>query len=262
MTLQTDIQALLKARGYDLGSGGPNRDGIDGDLGNRSLTAILTELQLAGGKVNLPVTPRALTESDYVAAAAALSPRANAKLIKAVKTVESGGAWFTDMRADILDLDGPGGFIDGDMPKILFEAHHFSRLTNHVFDADYPNISSPHWNRALYVGGAAEYRRLDAAMKLNRTAALKSASWGLFQIMGFNHVAAGYANVEDFVAAMKESEGKQLLAFVSFVKSNGMTDKLLKIMDGDGAPFAAAYNGSGYAVNHYDTKLVSAYRAA
>lgn len=208
------------------------------------------------------VEPRKLTEADYVHAASVLSPRANAKLVKAVMKIESNGGWFEDIRADILDLDGPGGFIDGDMPKILFEAHWFDRLTGGRYRKSHPNISSAKWNRALYVGGAAEYRRLHVAMELDREAALKSASWGLFQIMGFNHVAAGHATVEDFVAAMKRSEAEQLLAFVNFVKSKGLVDEMLKIMDGDGRPFAAAYNGPGYEANNYHTKLVAAYRAA
>lgn len=44
-----DIQTLLKARGYSLGSSGPNRDGVDGDPGPLLFAAVLTELRKAGG---------------------------------------------------------------------------------------------------------------------------------------------------------------------------------------------------------------------
>ncbi|TDR90277.1 peptidoglycan recognition protein family protein [Enterovirga rhinocerotis] len=55
-----DIQRRLKALGYDIGRSGPNKDGIDGDLGDLSQTAILKALEtgkpaLAG--IVLPVVP-------------------------------------------------------------------------------------------------------------------------------------------------------------------------------------------------------------
>ncbi|MEJ2621539.1 MAG: N-acetylmuramidase domain-containing protein [Candidatus Thiodiazotropha sp.] len=43
-------------------------------------------------------------------------------------------------------------------------------------------------------GGAAEHTRLKKTSTLNETAALKSAPWGKFQIMGFNYKAVGYSN--------------------------------------------------------------------
>ncbi len=169
--------------------------------------------------------------------------------IRAVWEVESGGGWFTDMRADILALDGPGGFLDGDMPKILFEAHHFDRLTQGKYRQSHPNISSAKWNRSLYVGGQGEYRRLYQAMQLDRQAALKSASWGGAQIMGFNHFAAGFDTVKAFVLAMQTSEAEHLKAFCSFVEKSGLVDELRQVsnMHAACAPFAAGYNGSGYA---------------
>jgi N-acetylmuramidase len=75
--------------------------------------------------------------------------------------------------------------------SILFEAHVFSKNTRHAYDYVFPEISSRHWNRALYRGGEREYPRLMKAMLLDRAAALKSASWGRFQVMGFNHSLAG-----------------------------------------------------------------------
>ena len=113
--------------------------------------------------------------------------------IRAVWEVESGGGWFKDVRADILALDGPGGFLDGPhLPKILFEAHIFDRYTEGRFRASHPNLSSARWDRKLYVGGQGEYIRLWKAMALDRRAALLSASVGGAQIRGFNHKAAGF----------------------------------------------------------------------
>lgn len=183
--------------------------------------------------------------------------------IRAVDEVESGGGWFADVRADILNLDGPGGFIGGpNLPKILFEAHIFDRETKGRFRAAHPNISSARWNRALYVGGQAEWRRLYNAMQLDRVAALRSASVGRYQIMGFNHKLAGFAMVETYWEAMKESEAKHLEAFVSFIINSRLGDELRRISNvhADCVPFARGYNGSGYAKNNYHVKIAKAHK--
>lgn len=52
------VQKLLKARGYDLGKGGPDRDGVDGDAGDRTWDAILKELARAAAPP-MPATPPA-----------------------------------------------------------------------------------------------------------------------------------------------------------------------------------------------------------
>jgi phage terminase large subunit-like protein len=68
--------------------------------------------------------------------------------------------------------------------------------------------------------GAHQYDRLAEAIALAngqwRAAALQSASWGMFQIVGMNFAACGFASVEDYVAAMCESEAAQLDAFAAF----------------------------------------------
>jgi len=49
--MRREIQVILKARGYSLGSGGPNRDGIDGNPGDLTFAAVLAELVKCGGAV-------------------------------------------------------------------------------------------------------------------------------------------------------------------------------------------------------------------
>jgi len=82
------------------------------------------------------------------------------------------------------------GFLTDRRPAIPLERHIFSRPTDGRFDAEHPDIS----NRTPggYSHGAPEYDRLGKAMLLDRSAALKSASWGIGQIMGFNFAEAGY----------------------------------------------------------------------
>lgn len=205
-----------------------------------------------------------LTPADFTKAAQRL--QCTVAQIRAVDEVESGGGWFTDMRADILAADGPGGFIDGpNLPKILFEAHWFDHYTGGKYRGTHPNISSASWNRRLYVGGQGEYARLANAMKLDRVAALKSASWGRYQIMGFNHSKAGFTTVDAFVEAMKLNEREHLEAFVNFVlNSPGLAGKLRKIsnMHADCIPFALEYNGPGQAQSDpaYNIRIARAHK--
>lgn len=209
-----------------------------------------------------PATPRiGLSVQDFEQVAASLG--CEPAQIRAVWEVESGGGWFTDVRADILALDGPGGFIDGpNLPKILFEAHVFDRETGGRFRKSHPNLSSAKWNKALYVGGVGEYERLHRAMQLDRTAALRSASVGGAQIMGFNHKLAGFDTVEAFWSAMKTGERAHLDAFAAFIRNSGLLDELRRIstLHADCIPFAKGYNGSGYARNAYHVKIAKAYK--
>jgi len=180
-----------------------------------------------------------LTEEDFTTAAKTLD--CEVASIKAVNDVESGRL---------------GGYFASGRPVILFEAHVFSKFTGHKYDHVLPDISSRKWNKNLYKGDEAEYNRLEKAMAFDRAGALKSASWGRFQIMGFNYASAGYASVEDFVAAMHQSEARQLEAFLAFLRASHLDDEL---RDKKWAQFAAGYNGKSYAENQYDVKLKKAY---
>ena len=156
---------------------------------------------------------------------------------------------------DDIESRGSGFFGSGD-PKILFEAHWFSNFTNGKYDDTHPNISSPQWDRSLYEGGQAEHRRLQEATELNRAAGLKSASWGRYQIMGFNWSECGYSELQHFINDMYESEKEHLGAFVGFIKSQNLAQPL---RNRDWSTFARRYNGPGYKKNNYHTKLEEAF---
>ena len=166
--------------------------------------------------------------------------------IKAVKEVESKGS----------------GFLPSGRPIILFEGHIFWRelVNNKKNPKDYlsnnQDIIYPTFDRSHYKGGEKEYDRLNRAIAIDRDAALKSASFGLFQIMGFNYKLAGYDTVEHYVAAQQESELNQLTAFVNFVKNTKLIEHL---KTQDWAAFAKGYNGAQYAQNQYDVKLKAAF---
>lgn len=181
-----------------------------------------------------------LTENDYQRAADRLGCEVAA--IKAVDAVEASGA----------------GFLPSGEPKILFEAHIFDRLTKGRFRRDFPEISSAKWDRSLYgPAGQHQHKRLAQAVALDRGAALQSASYGRFQVMGFNWKLCGYRSLQHFINAMYRSEGDHLDAFIGYVIGRGLADELQRK---DWAGFALGYNGPGYKENHYDTKLAAAYK--
>ncbi len=63
----------------------------------------------------------------------------------------------------------------------------------------YSTIFFPKWDKSKYLGGVHEYKRLELAKEIDGECALKSASWGMFQIMGFNHRLCGCKDVFEFV---------------------------------------------------------------
>lgn len=180
---------------------------------------------------------KTLQECDFVTAANLLN--VDVASIRAVDEVESKGEGFNS--------DGT--------PKILFERHKFSKYSGGKFDRSHPHISNK------IPGGYGKYSeqhdRLSEASKLNRNAALMSASWGRYQIMGFNYEAAGFKDLQSFINAMFESETAQLMAFVNFIKSQNLQKHL---QNRNWAKFAEGYNGSNYKINNYDVKLANAYK--
>ena len=151
----------------------------------------------------------------------------------------------------VLSVETKGfGYLPDRRPAILFERHLFRKQTGGKFDALNPNISSS--TPGGYLGGAREYDRLAQAIALDRPAALKSASWGIGQILGSNFVAAGFASVEDMVDAMVRAEDSQLTAMAKFVRSSGLLNPLA---NHDWAGFARGYNGPDFAKNQYDVRL-------
>lgn len=149
-----------------------------------------------------------------------------------------------------------GAFDDQNRPTILFERHRFHALTKGKFDKAHPDISNP--VAGGYGSFSGQYPKLERAKKLDSSAALKSASWGAFQIMGENFATAGFASVEEFVEAMKGSISSQVNAFVSFVKNSRKINRALQLKDW--AAFAHGYNGPGYKKNDYDTKMRNNYK--
>src|SRR5262249_16397062 len=151
------------------------------------------------------------------------------------------------MWAVIVIESAGAGFLADRRPKILFERHLFHRATRGRFDAAHPDISRPSAG-GYGAGGAHQSDRLAEAIRLNRKAALESASWGLGQVLGSNFEVAGFASAEDMVAKMVQSERQQLLGMFNFIKGNNLARHL---QNRDWLRFARGYNGPAAERNGY-----------
>ena len=201
---------------------------------------------------NIPVIPKVdeaekqktISEEDIREAADRL--KVDMAAVQAVLAVESRGK----------------GFLPDGRPIILFEGHVFWKQLDDKKDlrtkhaVEHPDIVYETWTKKFYKGGSAEYERFKIASLIDDQAAKKSTSWGLFQIMGFNHAACGFATVDEFVSKMSLTEGEQLNAFMNFCEHNNLTVHLRKKEWGS---FALKYNGKGYKENQYDYKLEKRY---
>lgn len=168
--------------------------------------------------------------------------------IKAVAQVESGGS----------------GFLPTGEPVILFEPHIFWKQlreagidpTKHVCGNE--DILYPVWGSKPYGKSSTQHARLVRATAIHRDAALKSCSWGKFQIMGFNWKMCGCFSLQDFINKIYRDEDTHLDLFTKYVKSAYLDDEL-RYKDWKG--FARGYNGPAYYKNAYDTKLKKAYES-
>lgn len=194
-----------------------------------------------------------ISETQYEIAAYLLD--CEVEVIKAVAAVESNGSGFNK---------------DGTL-KILFEPHIFYKqlIAHRITPLLYANKTRYHdiiyerWGQRPYGKPSQQWDRLKRAAEINREAAYKSASWGKFQIMGFNHKAAGYDTVLIMVNRLLISEDEHLMSFVKLIKSWGL-DSALRAKDW--AIFASGYNGPGYKnssktiLDDYDYKMKTMYK--
>ena len=186
----------------------------------------------------------ALNVGDKIAAAERLG--VSVKHINMLLKVESGGSSF--------DRNG--------RPIILFEPHIFHRRTKGKWSP--ADFSYSKWGARPYPKSFdGRWSQLEAAALRDPVAALESASWGLFQVMGFHWQALGYESAYAFADAMASGEPAHLGAMVRFIEANGLKRALqaCRANDPDSCrAFARGYNGPGFEKNRYHIKLAEALR--
>jgi LysM repeat protein len=226
-------------------------------------------------------TGKAITDEDWINASHKLE--CDEAVLKAFSEVESGG------RNSFWRLNRGDG---ASIPAVLFERHYFSRLTGRRFDASHPDLSWRTGYRTkkelgtsdkkmsdgkvdaddIYGDYASAYLRLINAFRLDPEAALKSCSWGKFQIMGDNFKLCGSRDIDDFIRSMCTSEMSQIDLICGFIQNKPAAWKNVRkksqgkevtlwdaVKTKNWEAIAFNYNGPGYKTFEYDTKLKQAY---
>jgi hypothetical protein len=158
----------------------------------------------------------------------------------------------------VLDVESRGrGFDSHGRVIALFEPHIFYRELGPGSKRDQAvmrGLAYSKWGSKAYPKDS--YPIFEQAITIDETAACRSMSWGLPQIMGFNASLAGYQSPQLMISAFADSEAAQLEAMIKFILSAGLDDEL-RAHNWRG--FARGYNGAGYERHGYHTKLAAAY---
>lgn len=154
---------------------------------------------------------------------------------------------------------------DGVTPQFLYERHIAYREATKV-GADclrafrLAGLAIPKWSKATqYKDERTSQQRLDLMAKataINEEVALRSASWGVGQTMGFLCTDLGFATAKDMVVHMAGSPAGQIDCMVREIKHSHLVEALNAH---DWRHVARVYNGPGFEANHYDQHLADGY---
>ncbi len=164
------------------------------------------------------------------------------------------------LRAVIETETSGHGFTSAGQVEFLFEPHQM-----------YKNVPKEKLQEAISKGVAYKFwkgpgnypktpalrwQQFQLACTIDETAAIKSASWGLGQIMGSEFAEAGYDSPQHMLVAFQKSEYEQVLGLAHLIKHRGLDADLRNFPDIDACRhFALRFNGAQYAKNNYHNKL-------
>ncbi len=155
---------------------------------------------------------------------------------------------------------------------IRFENHLFYEYwgkRNQAVYNDHFKIGSPPWTghqwrpkatepwRNCHTNQSVEWEVFSFASQLDDTAAKKSISMGLPQVLGSNFAVLGFASVQDMFNAFVASERNQVIAFFDFLEGNGPR-AVNALRRRDFRTIASIYNGAGQA-DYYGTLISNHY---
>ncbi|MCP4935534.1 MAG: N-acetylmuramidase family protein [bacterium] len=113
------------------------------------------------------------------------------------------------------------------------------------------NLAYANWKRGYPKG--SPYPLIDQCVEIaGQEVAALATSWGLGQVMGFNHLAAGFDSAVDLVRNFARSEANQLRGMMNFIRAANLFDALLRE---DWQTFAEGYNGDQQAKHNYAGRL-------
>lgn len=142
-------------------------------------------------------------------------------------------------------------------PLMLFEPHVFYRNLSGADreEAVAAGLAYRKWGEKPYPKDS--YPRLEAAVVINRNAALMACSIGLSQVLVENYSSVGYESPEAMWKAFMDDEQEHVEAMVRFILVNGIADDLKAHR---WETVARVYNGPGYAKHNYHGRMKAAYQ--
>ena len=141
-------------------------------------------------------------------------------------------------------------------PLMLFEPHVFYRNLSgeERAEAVEAGLAYKKWGEKPYPKDS--YPRLEAAVVINRRAALMACSIGLSQVLVENYSSVGYPSPEAMWQAFMDDEQEHVEAMVRFILVNGIADDLKAHR---WETVARVYNGPGYKKHNYHGRMKAAY---
>lgn len=165
----------------------------------------------------------------------------------------------------VIEIEARGKAYDSNgRPTFLFEPHRFYKEVpkSKLATAIKQGLAYPRWKGpgSYPKTPALRWQQFQQAVALDETAAIKSASWGLGQIMGSEFAEAGFRSPQEMLIAFTNSELAQLQGMANLIRARRLDVSLR------GFPamvhcrnFALRYNGKAYEKNNYHNKLHDAY---
>lgn len=159
----------------------------------------------------------------------------------------------------VVKIEAAGaGYNRAGLMKLLYEYHiAFRRTKGKVrYRLAKAGLAVKRWGAKKYPRAmAARHEQVKNAVAIAGDAGFEFASYGLPQMMGFNHKVCGFVSARAMVSFMLEGEANQLEVMIRFLKGTGLINHLRK---GNWKSFARGYNGPAYAKHGYDRKLAHA----
>lgn len=163
-----------------------------------------------------------------------------------------------------IEVEAAGrGFDAQNRPKMLFEPHVFWRELGASTARDLAaklGVAYKSWGAKPYP--KESYTRLKTAQTVDAAKALRSASWGLGQILGDKHQICGHSTEENFVRANMQGEREQLLCMTALMIAWGIP-KMLAGKDLTKAkswePAVEKWNGKSFRVHNYHGRIAAAF---
>jgi hypothetical protein len=181
-----------------------------------------------------------------------------AKVFKTVAIVESGG------RKSFINLNGL------QKAKILYERHYMYRFLKKIKTEDeltklkktspdlVHNVGTYKDPNAKYGSEIEQFDKLAKAKKINNNTAIKSCSWGKFQVMG-KYYDNLYSSPNELEEAMNMCEVQHFAYFKVYLKDVTGAGMIKAMKEKNWNKIAELYNGPDYAKNKYHTKMKNEY---